>query len=203
MLTRSSTSRLLCHRSHIYSASSLTRSIAAIHSHPPPSPQARIQQPSLPVVLVANKIDAAQRAVDTSAVRAFADRCNSPPIFVQHCAAIAPSYTCRHLLHSSPLSALTSPPPPPPTVTDSLSSRLPPWTGGGGALALKRPSPGPPAMRWHVASLELVSLQLMQHLQGADVVLCRQEEASAFYRDSTHSHQPQSTAKGCPHTACA
>ena len=199
MLTRSSTSRLLCHRSHIYSASSLTRSIAAIHSHPPPSPQARIQQPSLPVVLVANKIDAAQRAVDTSAVRAFADRCNSPPIFVQHILQPLHLHIPAAIFCTPLLSLLLPPPLPPPPVTDSLSSRLPPWT----ALALKRPSPGPPAMRWHVASLELVSLQLMQHLRGADVVLCRQEEASAFDRDSTHSHQPQSTAKGCAHTACA
>ena len=118
--------------------------------------------------------------------------CNT---FCSHCTFIylPPSFAL--------LSSLCSylPPSPPPTVTDSLSSRLPPWT----ALALKRPSPGPPAMRWHVASLELVSLQLMQHLRGADVLLCRQEEASAFDRDSTHSHQPQSTAKGCAHTACA
>ena len=184
----------MLHRSYIYSASALTRSIAAIHSHPTPSVQARIQQPSLPVVLVANKIDVAQRAVATSAVRVFADRCNSPPTFCSHF-----SFIYLPAIFSTRLLSLLLPPPPPPSVTDSLSSRLPPWT----AQALKRPSPGSPAMRWHLTLLVLVSVQLMQLLRGADVVLCRQEEASAFDRDSTHSRQPQFTAKGCPHTACA
>ena len=43
--------------------------------------QARTQQPLLPIVVAAKKVDVTERAIDVSAVRSFADRCNSLLVF--------------------------------------------------------------------------------------------------------------------------